>query len=83
MVKKRAGRFAEAAASFRSSVERFEALGCKPGMAKALIGLGTVEELRGNVEEGLDTLRRALAEEADHNPGIALSLNDIGVIQYL
>ncbi|OGD72048.1 MAG: hypothetical protein A2Y64_06195 [Candidatus Coatesbacteria bacterium RBG_13_66_14] len=43
------------------------------GTAKALIGLGTVEELRGNVEEGLDTLRRALAEEADPKPGIALT----------
>jgi len=52
-------------------------------MAKVKIRLGAIEELLGNVEEGFDTLRRALAEEADHKPGIALCLNDIGVIQYL
>jgi len=54
-------------------------------MSKALIQLGAVEELRGNVEEGFDILTRALtiAEEADHKPGVALCLNDIGVIQYL
>jgi len=74
-----------ASACFQRSVDLAEAIGDKPGAARALGGLGVIYHDRSDYPRALELHARAkaLAQEAGDERGIAVALGNMGTVYYL
>lgn len=78
------GDYPTAEKHFRKSMELFEDIGDRSGVANSLKNIGTVNLYQGNVPAAVDYASKALAifEELGDQSGIAGSLNNLGQFYY-
>jgi tetratricopeptide (TPR) repeat protein len=76
------GEYETARRDHRAALTVFEEHGAKHLISPALLNLGNLEYLQGNLPAALDFYERSLAieRELDYKPGIAKGLHQVGVV---
>jgi len=80
-----ASNYAEATRCFELAQEVAKQLSDQRGLARALLGFGTVNRMQGNYAPATEFAQKSLSlsETLDHKRGIADALNELGIISWL